>query len=203
MDYTAKMSSSISLNNQINSESAISNKSSSQQGVQYPNDNSSLPSSNHWQSNNISTIPTESTLIIDQNGDNIILEDIIKKYRGGLKIMNGRSYDQLTEKEQRDVYAYYANTMFDFIIKYAKKKYQNISDISDNVIFRAIIGRGGVIKFGPFSNKNIKDLNVKDMIQLSGENHIKTDDSFLKLEYRDFREVYMNKIKNYLKSNNF
>ena len=203
MDYTEKISSSNSLNNQMNCESAISNKSSSQQGVQYPNDNSSLPSSNHWQSNNISTIPTESTLIIDQNGDNIILEDIIKKYRGGLKIMNGRSYDQLTEKEQRDVYAYYANTMFDFIIKYAKKKYQNISDISDNVIFRDIIGRGGVIKFGPFSNKNIKDLNVKDMIQLSGENHIKTDDSFLKLEYRDFREVYMNKIKNYLKSNNF
>ena len=202
MDYTAKMSSSISLNNQINSESAISNKSSSQQGVQYPNDNSSLPSSNHWQSNNISTIPTESTLIIDQNGDKIIL-DIIKKNKGGLEIMNGRSYDQLTEKEQRDVYAYYANTMFDFIIKYAKKKYQNISDISDNVIFRDIIGRGGVIKFGPFSNKNIKDLNVKDMIQLSGENHIKTDDSFLKLEYRDFREVYMNKIIYYLNSNNF
>ena len=203
MDYTAKnISSSNSLNNQMNCESAISNKSSSQQGVQYPNDNSSLPSSNHWQSNNISTIPTESTLIIDQNGDKIIL-DIIKKNKGGLEIMNGRSYDQLTEKEQRDVYAYYANTMFDFIIKYAKKKYQNISDISDNVIFRDIIGRGGVIKFGPFSNKNIKDLNVKDMIQLSGENHIKTDDSFLKLEYRDFREVYMNKIIYYLKSNNF
>ena len=202
MDYTKNISSSNSLNNQMNCESAISNKSSSQQGVQYPNDNSSLPSSNHWQSNNISTIPTESSLIIDQNGDKIIL-DIIKKNKGGLEIMNGRSYDQLTEKEQRDVYAYYANTMFDFIIKYAKKKYQNISDISDNVIFRDIIGRGGVIKFGPFSNKNIKDLNVKDMIQLSGENHIKTDDSFLKLEYRDFREVYMNKIKNYLKSNNF
>ena len=199
MDYTAKMSSSISLNNQINSESAISNKSSSQQGVQYPNDNSSLPSSNHWQSNNISTIPTESTLIIDQNGDNIILEDIIKKYRGGLKIMNGRSYDQLTEKEQRDVYAYYANTMLYFIIQYAKTKYPNISD----VLFRDFIGHGGVIKLGTFSNKNIKDLNVKDMIQLSGENHIKTDDSFLKLEYRDFREVYMNKIIYYLNSNNF
>ena len=84
-----------------------------------------------------------------------------------------------------------------------RKKYQNISDILDNVIFRDIIGRGGVIKFGPFSNKNIKDLNVKDMIQLSGENHIKTDDSFLKLEYRDFREVYMNKIIYYLNSNNF
>ena len=202
MDYTAKMSSSISLNNQINSESAISNKSSSQQGVQYPNDNSSLPSSNHWQSNNISTIPTESSSIIDQNGDNIIL-DIIKDNKEGLKIMNGRSYDQLTEKEQRDVYAYYANTMFDFIIKYDKKKYQNISDISDNVLFRDIIGPGGVIKFGPFSNKNIKDLNVKDIIQLSGKNHIKTDDPFLGLGYRDFREVYMNKIKNYLKSNNF
>ena len=202
MDYTKNISSSNSLNNQMNCESAISNKSSSQQGVQYPNDNSSLPSSNHWQSNNISTIPTESSLIIDQNGDKIIL-DIIKKNKGGLEIMNGRSYDQLTEKEQRDVYAYYANTMFDFIIKYAKKKYQNISDISDNVIFRDIIGRGGVIKFGPFSNKNIKDLNVKDMIQLSGENHIKTDDSFLKLEYRDFREVYMNKIIYYLNSNNF
>ena len=203
MDYTKNISSSNSLNNQMNCESAISNKSSSQQGVQYPNDNFNLAPSNHWQSNNISTISTESSLIIDQNGDNIILEDIIKKYRGGLKIMNGRSYDQLTEKEQRDVYAYYANTMFDFIIKYAKKKYQNISDISDNVIFRDIIGRGGVIKFGPFSNKNIKDLNVKDMIQLSGENHIKTDDSFLKLEYRDFREVYMNKIIYYLNSNNF
>ena len=199
MDYTAKMSSSISLNNQINSESAISNKSSSQQGVQYPNDNSSLPSSNHWQSNNISTIPTESTLIIDQNGDNIILEDIIKKYRGGLKIMNGRSYDQLTEKEQRDVYAYYANTMLYFIIQYAKTKYPNISD----VLFRDFIGHGGVIKLGTFSNKNIKDLNVKDIIQLSGKNHIKTDDPFLGLGYRDFREVYMNKIKNYLKSNNF
>ena len=202
MDYTKNISSSNSLNNQMNCESAISNKSSSQQGVQYPNDNSSLPSSNHWQSNNISTIPTESSLIIDQNGDKIIL-DIIKKNKGGLEIMNGRSYDQLTEKEQRDVYAYYANTMFDFIIKYAKKKYQNISDISDNVIFRDIIGRGGVIKFGPFSNKNIKDLNVKDIIQLSGKNHIKTDDPFLGLGYRDFREVYMNKIKNYLKSNNF
>ena len=193
------MSSSISLNNQINSESAISNKSSSQQGVQYPNDNSSLPSSNHWQSNNISTIPTESTLIIDQNGYNIILEDIIKKYRGGLKIMNGRSYDQLTEKEQRDVYAYYANTMLYFIIQYAKTKYPNISD----VLFRDFIGHGGVIKLGTFSNKNIKDLNVKDIIQLSGKNHIKTDDPFLGLGYRDFREVYMNKIKNYLKSNNF
>ena len=199
MDYTKNISSSNSLNNQINSESAISNKSSSQQGVQYPNDNSSLPSSNHWQSNNISTIPTESTLIIDQNGDNIILEDIIKKYRGGLKIMNGRSYDQLTEKEQRDVYAYYANTMLYFIIQYAKTKYPNISD----VLFRDFIGHGGVIKLGTFSNKNIKDLNVKDMIQLSGENHIKTDDSFLKLEYRDFREVYMNKIIYYLNSNNF
>ena len=199
MDYTAKMSSSISLNNQINSESAISNKSSSQQGVQYPNDNSSLPSSNHWQSNNISTIPTESTLIIDQNGDNIILEDIIKKYRGGLKIMNGRSYDQLTEKEQRDVYAYYANTMLYFIIQYAKTKYPNISD----VLFRDFIGHGGVIKFGTFSNKNIKDLNVKDIIQLSGKNHIKTDDPFLGLGYRDFREVYMNKIIYYLNSINF
>ena len=198
MDYTSKMSSSISLNNQINSESSISNKSSSQQGVQYPNDNSSLPSSNHWQSNNISTIPTESSLIIDQNGDKIIL-DIIKKNKGGLEIMNGRSYDQLTEKEQRDVYAYYANTMLDFIIKYAKKKYPPISD----VIFRDFIGHGGVIKFGTFSNKNIKDLNVKDIIQLSGQNHIKKDDPFLGLGYRDFREVYMNKIKNYLKSNNF
>ena len=198
MDYTAKMSSSISLNNQINSESAISNKSSSQQGVQYPNDNSSLPSSNHWQSNNISTIPTESSLIIDQNGDKIIL-DIIKKNKGGLEIMNGRSYDQLTEKEQRDVYAYYANTMLYFIIQYAKTKYPNISD----VLFRDFIGHGGVIKLGTFSNKNIKDLNVKDIIQLSGKNHIKTDDPFLGLRYRDFREVYMNKIKNYLKSNNF
>ena len=198
MDYTAKMSSSISLNNQINSESAISNKSSSQQGVQYPNDNSSLPSSNHWQSNNISTIPTESSSIIDQNGDNIIL-DIIKKNKGGLEIMNGRSYDQLTEKEQRDVYAYYANTMLYFIIQYAKTKYPNISD----VLFRDFIGHGGVIKLGTFSNKNIKDLNVKDIIQLSGKNHIKKDDSFLGLGYRDFREVYMNKIKNYLKSNNF
>ena len=196
MDYTEKISSSNSLNNQMNCESSIS---SSQQGVQYPNDNSSLPSSNHWQSNNISTIPTESSSIIDQNGDKIILEDILKKYRGGLEIMNGRSYDQLTEKEQRDVYAYYANTMLDFIIKYAKKKYPPISD----VIFRDFIGHGGVIKFGTFSNKNIKDLNVKDIIQLSGKNHIKTDDPFLKLKYRDFREVYMNKIIYYLKSNNF
>ena len=199
MDHTAKMSSSISLNNQMNCESSISNKSSSQQGLQYPNDNSSLPSSNHWQSNHISTIPTESSSIIDQNGDNIILEDIFKKYRGGLEIMNGRSYDQLTEKEQRDVYAYYANTMLYFIIEYAKTKYPNISD----VIFRDFIGHGGVIKFGTFSNKNIKDLNVKDIIQLSGKNHIKTDDSFLGSGYRDFRGVYMNKIKNYLNSNNF
>ena len=203
MDFTEKIISSNSLNNQINCEPSIGDGGPSQQGIQYPNDNFSLATSNHCQSNNISTISTESSLIIDQNGDNIILEDIIKKYRGGLKIMNGRSYDQLTEKEQRDVYAYYANTMFDFIIKYAKKKYQNISDISDNVIFRDIIGRGGVIKFGPFSNKNIKDLNVKDIIQLSGKNHIKTDDSFLGSGYRDFRGVYMNKIKNYLNSNNF
>ena len=199
MDHTAKMSSSISLNNQMNCESSISNKSSSQQGLQYPNDNSSLPSSNHWQSNNISTIPTESSSIIDQNGDKIIL-DIIKKNKGGLEIMNGRSYDQLTEKEQRDVYNCYANTMPYFIIEYAKIKYPNISD---DVFFRDIIGQNGRIKFGPFSNKNIKDLNVKDIIQLSGENHIKTDDPFLGLGYRDFREVYMNKIKNYLKSNNF
>ena len=199
MDYTKNISSSNSLNNQMNCESSISNKSSSQQGLQYPNDNSSLPSSNHWQSNNISTISTESSLIIDQNGDNIILEDIIKKYRGGLKIMNGRSYDQLTEKEKRDVRDCYANTMLDFIIKYAKTKYPNISD----VIFRDFIGHGGVIKLGPFSNKNIKDLNVKDIIQLSGKNHIKTDDSFLGSGYRDFRGVYMNKIKNYLNSINF
>ena len=198
MDHTAKMSSSISLNNQINSESSISNKSSSQQGVQYPNDNSSLPSSNHWQSNNISTIPTESSSIIDQNGDNIIL-DIIKNYSEGLAIMNGRSYDQLTEKEKRDVYNCYANTMLYFIIQYAKTKYPNISD----VLFRDFIGHGGVIKLGTFSNKNIKDLNVKDIIQLSGKNHIKKDDSFLVSGYRDFREVYMNKIKNYLNSNNF
>ena len=199
MDHTAKMSSSISLNNQMNCESSISNKSSSQQGLQYPNDNSSLPSSNHWQSNNISTISTESSSIIDQNGDKIIL-DIIKKNKGGLEIMNGRSYDQLTEKEQRDVYAYYANTMLYFIIEYAKTKYPNISD----VLFRDFIGHGGVIKFGTFSNKNIKDLNVKDIIQLSGKNHhIKKDDSFLGLGYRDFRGVYMNKIKNYLNSNNF
>ena len=201
MDYTEKISSSNSLNNQMNCESAISNKSSSQQGVQYPNDNSSLPSSNHWQSNHISTIPTESSSIIDQNGDNIILEDIFKKYRGGLEIMNGRSYDQLTEKEQRDVYNCYANTMPYFIIEYAKIKYPNISD---DVFFRDIIGQNGRIKFGPFSNKNIKDLNVKDIIQLSGKNHhIKKDDSFLGLGYRDFREVYMNKIIYYLKSNNF
>ena len=196
-DYT-KISSSNGLNNQMNCESAISNKSSSQQGVQYPNDNSSLPSSNHWQSNNISTIPTESSSIIDQNGDNIIL-DIIKDNKEGLKIMNGRSYDQLTEKEKRDVRDCYANTTFLFIIEYAKTKYPNISD----VLFTDFIGRGGVIKFGTFSNKNIKDLNVKDIIQLSGKNHIKTDDPFLGLGYRDFREVYMNKIKNYLKSNNF
>ena len=115
MDYTKNISSSNSLNNQMNCESAISNKSSSQQGVQYPNDNSSLPSSNHWQSNNISTIPTESSLIIDQNGDKIIL-DIIKKNKGGLEIMNGRSYDQLTEKEQRDVYAYYANDLLFYLL---------------------------------------------------------------------------------------
>ena len=191
-DYT-KISSSNGLNNQMNSSI-----SSSQQGVQYPNDNSSLPSSNHWQSNNISTIPTESSSIIDQNGDNIILY-IIKNYSEGLAIMNGRSYDQLTEKEQGDVYAYYANTMLYFIIEYAKTKYPNISD----VIFRDFIGHGGVIKFGTFSNKNIKDLNVKDIIQLSGKNHIKTDDSFLGSGYRDFRGVYMNKIKNYLNSNNF
>ena len=198
MDFTEKIISSNSLNNQINRELSTSNGGSSQQGVQYPNDNSSLPSSNHWQSNNISTIPTESTLIIDQNGDNIILEDIIKKE--GLKIMNGRSYAQLTEKEKRDVYAYYANTMLYFIIQYAKTKYPNISD----VLFRDFIGHGGVIKFGPFSNKNIKDLNVKDIIQLSGKNHhIKKDDSFLGLGYRDFREVYMNKIIYYLNSINF
>ena len=195
MDYTEKISSSNSLNNQMNCESSIS---SSQQGVQYPNDNSSLPSSNHWQSNNISTISTESSLIIDQNGDKIIL-DIIKKNKGGLEIMNGRSYDQLTEKEQRDVYAYYANTMLYFIIEYAKTKYPNISD----VLFRDFIGHNGIIKLGPFSNKNIKDLNVKDIIQLSGKNHIKKDDSFLVSGYRDFRGVYMNKIKNYLNSNNF
>ena len=198
MDYTSKIISSNSLNNQINRELSTSNGGSSQQGVQYPNDNFGLAPSNHWQSNNISTIPTESSSIIDQNGDNIIL-DIIKKNKGGLEIMNGRSYDQLTEKEQRDVYAYYANTMLYFIIEYAKTKYPNISD----VIFRDFIGHGGVIKFGTFSNKNIKDLNVKDIIQLSGKNHIKTDDSFLGSGYRDFRGVYMNKIKNYLNSNNF
>ena len=198
MDYTEKISSSNSLNNQMNCESSISNKSSSQQGVQYPNDNFSLAPSNHWQSNNISTISTESSLIIDQNGDKIIL-DIIKKNKGGLEIMNGRSYDQLTEKEQRDVYAYYANTMLYFIIQYAKTKYPNISD----VLFRDFIGHGGVIKLGTFSNKNIKDLNVKDIIQLSGKNHIKTDDPFLGLGYRDFREVYMNKIIYYLNSINF
>ena len=195
MDYTEKISSSNSLNNQMNCESSIS---SSQQGVQYPNDNFNLAPSNHWQSNNISTISTESSLIIDQNGDKIIL-DIIKKNKGGLEIMNGRSYDQLTEKEQRDVYAYYANTMLYFIIEYAKTKYPNISD----VLFRDFIDHNGIIKLGTFSNKNIKDLNVKDIIQLSGKNHIKKDDSFLGLGYRDFREVYMNKIKNYLKSNNF
>ena len=198
MDYTEKISSSNSLNNQMNCESSIS---SSQQGVQYPNDNFSLAPSNHWQSNNISTIPTESSSIIDQNGDKIIL-DIIKKNKGGLEIMNGRSYDQLTEKEQRDVYAYYANTMLYFIIEYAKTKYPNISD----VLFTDFIGRGGVIKFGTFSNKNIKDLNVKDIIQLSGQNHIKKDDPFLGLGYRDFREVYMKKIiyyLNYLNSINF
>ena len=195
MDYTEKISSSNSLNNQMNCESSIS---SSQQGVQYPNDNFNLAPSNHWQSNNISTISTESSLIIDQNGDKIIL-DIIKKNKGGLEIMNGRSYDQLTEKEQRDVYAYYANTMLYFIIEYAKTKYPNISD----VLFRDFIGHNGIIKLGPFSNKNIKDLNVKDIIQLSGKNHIKKDDSFLVSGYRDFRGVYMNKIKNYLNSNNF
>ena len=198
MDFTKKISSSNSLNNQINRELSTSNGGSSQQWVQYPNDNFSLAPSNHWQSNNISTIPTESSSIIDQNGDNIIL-DIIKDNKEGLKIMNGRSYDQLTEKEKRDVRDCYANTTFLFIIEYAKTKYPNISD----VLFTDFIGRGGVIKFGTFSNKNIKDLNVKDIIQLSGKNHIKTDDPFLGLGYRDFREVYMNKIKNYLKSNNF
>ena len=196
MDFTEKISSSNSLNNQMNRELSTSNGGSSQQGVQYPNDNFSLAPSNHWQSNNISTIPTESSSIIDQNGDNIIL-DIIKKE--GLKIMNGRSYDQLTEKEKRDVRDCYANTTFLFIIEYAKTKYPNISD----VLFRDFIGHGGVIKLGTFSNKNIKDLNVKDIIQLSGKNHIKTDDSFLKLEFRDFREVYMKKIIYYLNSINF
>ena len=199
MDFTKKISSSNSLNNQINRELSTSNGGSSQQGVQYPNDNFSLAPSNHWQSNNISTIPTESSSIIDQNGDNIIL-DIIKNYLEGLAIMNGRSYDQLTEKEKRDVYNCYANTMLYFIIQYAKTKYPNISD----VLFRDLIGHGGVIKFGPFSNKNIKDLNVKDIIQLSGKNHhIKKDDSFLGLGYRDFREVYMKKIIYYLNSINF
>ena len=195
MDFTEKIISSNSLNNQINRELSTSNGGSSQQGVQYPNDNFSLAPSNHWQSNNISTISTESSLIIDQNGDKIIL-DIIKD---NLKIMNGRSFNQLTEKEQRDVYAYYANTMLSFIIKYAKTKYPNISD----VLFRDFIGHGGVIKLGTFSNKNIKDLNVKDIIQLSGKNHIKKDDSFLGLGYRDFREVYMKKIIYYLNSINF
>ena len=195
MDFTEKISSSNSLNNQMNRELSTSNGGSSQQGVQYPNDNFSLAPSNHWQSNNISTISTESSLIIDQNGDKIIL-DIIKD---NLKIMNGRSFNQLTEKEQRDVYAYYANTMLSFIIKYAKTKYPNISD----VLFRDFIGHGGVIKLGTFSNKNIKDLNVKDIIQLSGKNHIKKDDSFLGLGYRDFREVYMKKIIYYLNSINF
>lgn len=198
MDFTKKISSSNSLNNQINRELSTSNGGSSQQGVQYPNDNFSLAPSNHWQSNNISTIPTESSSIIDQNGDNIIL-DIIKNYSEGLAIMNGRSYDQLTEKEKRDVYNCYANTMLYFIIQYAKTKYPNISD----VLFRDFIGHGGVIKLGTFSNKNIKDLNVKDIIQLSGKNHIKKDDSFLGLGYRDFREVYMNKIIYYLNSINF
>ena len=196
MDFTEKIISSNSLNNQINRELSTSNGGSSQQGVQYPNDNFGLAPSNHWQSNNISTIPTESSSIIDQNGDNIIL-DIIKKE--GLKIMNGRSYAQLTEKEKRDVYNCYANTMLYFIIQYAKTKYPNISD----VLFRDFIGHGGVIKLGTFSNKNIKDLNVKDIIQLSGKNHIKKDDSFLGLGYRDFREVYMNKIIYYLNSINF
>ena len=195
MDFTEKISSSNSLNNQMNRELSTSNGGSSQQGVQYPNDNFSLAPSNHWQSNNISTISTESSLIIDQNGDKIIL-DIIKD---NLKIMNGRSFNQLTEKEQRDVYAYYANTMLSFIIKYAKTKYPNISD----VLFGDFIGHGGVIKLGTFSNKNIKDLNVKDIIQLSGKNHIKKDDSFLGLGYRDFREVYMKKIIYYLNSINF
>ena len=198
MDFTKKISSSNSLNNQINREPSTSNGGSSQQGVQYPNDNFSLAPSNHWQSNNISTIPTESSSIIDQNGDKIIL-DIIKNYSEGLEIMNGRSYAQLTEKEKRDVYDCYANTMLLFIIEYAKTKYPNISD----VLFRDFIDHNGIIKVGTFSNKNIKDLNVKDIIQLSGKNHIKKDDSFLGLGYRDFREVYMNKIIYYLNSINF
>ena len=143
MDFTEKISSSNSLNNQINREPSTSNGGSSPQGVHYPNDNFSLAPSNHWQSNNISTIPTESSSIIDQNGDNIIL-DIIKNYSEGLEIMNGRSYDQLTDKEQRYVYAYYANTMLYFIIEYAKTKYPNISD----VLFRDFIDHNGIIKVG-------------------------------------------------------
>lgn len=195
MDYTKQIGSSISLNSEIGHGSTTSNNSTSQQAIQYPNNHSSMnSSSNNSQSNgNISMASTESSVIIDQNGESKIL-DIIENNPKASKIMNGRSYLQLTEKEQKEIYSIYANTILHFIIDYAKTKYSNISDVP----FRDFIDHNGNITKGKHINKNIKDLKVKEIIQLSGINHIKKDDSFLNLEYRDFREVYMNKIKAYL-----
>lgn len=154
-------------------------------------------SSNNSQSNgNISMASTESSVIIDQNGDNIILDIINKNSKEALKVMNGRSYQKLTEKEQEEIYSIYANTILRFIIDYAKTKYSNISDVP----FRDFTDHKGNITKGKHINKNIKDLKVKEIIQLSWINHIKKDDSFLNLEYRDFRDVYMKKIIAYLSS---
>ena len=117
MDYTKQIGSSISLNSEIGHGSTTSNNSTSQQAIQYPNNHSSVnSSSNNYQSNdNISMASTESSLIIDQNGDNKIL-DIIKNNLKASVIMNGRSFLQLTEKEQKEIYSIYANTILHFIL---------------------------------------------------------------------------------------
>lgn len=127
MDDTKQIGSSISLNSEIGHGSTTSNNSTSQQAIQYPNNHSSMnSSSNNSQSNgNISMASTESSVIIDQNGDNIILDiilDIINKNSTASKIMNGRSYQKLTEEEKEEIDSIYANTTLRFIIDYAKTK---------------------------------------------------------------------------------
>lgn len=104
---------------------------------------------------------TESSVIIDQNGESKIL-DIIDNNLKASKIMNGRSFLQLTEKEQKEIYSIYANTILHFIIDYAKTKYSNISDVP----FRDFIDHNGNITKGKHINKNIKDLKVFNYLGL-------------------------------------
>ena len=195
LNYTKQISNSKSLGKSIGTNS-ITN-SSSEQGIQYIGSNNSVEmnhSNTQQNGNNLSTMSTEDSIIIEPQG----FIRIIQQEKYAVEIMKGRNYNNLTKDEKTTVCNDFQNKALPFIIDYAKNKYLGIRD----VYFADHIDKDGKVKSGPYKDKDIKELTVKECIQLSGKNRIQIDDNFLNLSYGEFKKLYWNKVKEYLTTNN-